>query len=168
MSAIALKKFFDPLRAFAFLNICGDVCLLASGVSYDNYVRMAPPLLGVGASLIGLTGMNARVFGWPASRVAMFLVSIAGILFMVSGSNISGFEIAPRFGEMVGGGLIFTGAVLNLVKKPSVGALCFVMATISMAGASLEPWLNGGRFDVWMMLSFVCFLSSNILTKWIR
>lgn len=96
MSVLALKKLIDPLRVFAFLNICGDICLLASGATYDNYVRMAPPLLGGGASFIGFMGMNARVFGWPASRVAMFLVSIAGILFVVSGSNISGFEIAPR------------------------------------------------------------------------
>lgn len=168
MSALALKKFIDPLRAFAFLNICGDVCLLASGVTYDNYVRMAPPLLGVCASVIGLMGANARFFGWPSSRAVMFLVSIAGILFIISGLNLSGFEIAPRFGEAIGGVLIFAGCTLNLVKKPSAGALCFVMATVSMAGASFEPWLNGGRFDIWMMLSFVCFLSSNILTKWIR
>lgn len=163
-----MKKLIDPLRAFAFLNICGDACLLASGVTYDNYVRMAPPLLGVGASFIGFMGVNARFFGWPASRVAMFMISLAGILFAVSGSNVSGFEIAPRFGEMAGGVLIFAGATLNLAKKPAAGALCFVMATVSMAGASFEPWLNGGRFDIWMMLSFVCFLSSNILTKWIR
>ena len=167
-SVLAMKNFFDPLRAFALLNISGDICLLASGVVYDNYVRMAPPVLGVFASLIALKGINSKLFGYSVSRLTMAMVAVAGLLFMFSGSNLHGFEVAPRLGEGASGALIFAGCLLNLFKKPALGAACFVLASVSMAGASFEPWWHGGQYDIWMMLSFVCFLSSNILTKWIR
>lgn len=157
----------DPLRYYGALNIAGDIFYSMSGLSFGNYARLGGAALGFTAGVISLFGLNARIGGVPARIVVMSIVMMCGVLYILSGLNVFRFEPVPRYGEVLLGACIVAGCGLNLSGRPLIAAMCFVTGTLASSAAAYEPVLSGRHADLNMFGAFLCFLTSNIVSRWI-
>lgn len=163
-----LSRFFDPLQLFGICTIAGDVFLLRSGMDFGNYIRMVPATLGVIIGLVSLQGLDFKMGNIPGPKIVMMAAAFCGLLYILSGSNLFGFEKVPRYGEMLVGCTIFTACLLNLSGKFAWGAAVFAIGTLLYSEGAWEPVLTHRHFDTNMFGAFLCFLTANILSYWVR
>lgn len=149
----------------SFSNIMGDVFLILSGIDYANPVRSFAALLGLSTHLFfGLRGQTTSVFGIPTPKFVMSIVIICGLLNILSGSNLMGFEVGPRYTEVTSGFFISLGAFCVVIHRSKTARWLFMGATFSSLLIGGETFLRDGFADWFIIASALCFLVSNYVT----
>ena len=168
---LALSKIktvlFDPLRIFGATSILAYVFLMLSGIVF-NPVRLFPATVGIIANIIGQVGSNKRIGRYNSIDIVMGLTFICGIGYIVSGSNLFGYEEGSRVGEMIAGGSICTATVLVIRGKPKLSSIFFLLATFCMSYGAFEVMMRIGKPDWYMLLASFSFFVSNIVAAFIK
>jgi len=149
-------------------NYCGDIFLASSGVGYYNPLRSASAAIGAAAGTAGFLGEDGKVFGYDSRDIVMNGVRIASLGFMLSGSNVFGFEEAPRFSEVFAGASLFAAATLNLNDRPKLSGVFFSATTVSWGAQVVETAVTHGAPDWYMMGALICFTVSNAATFFMK
>lgn len=164
-----IKKAKDPMTQTSASNIMGDVFLILSGVDYGNIIRIIAAGLGLASHLFfGLRGQASRVFGVPTPQFVMGIVVLCGVLYMISGSNIFGYESGPRYTEVIVGFFITIGSLAVILHKAKIARFLYMSATVFSLTIAVETMLRDGHPDWFILCSSLCFLAANYATGNIR
>ena len=162
------RQFFDPLRLHCSLNTLGDVFVILSGVAYGNPVRAASGMLGSSTHIIGILFSKKKIFNMSASTFVMGIVFVCGVLYMLSGSNLMGYEETSRYGEMLGGLCISIAALCVIKGKGKLATFFFTACTTAMSFSAFEVLLTRGEGDWFVLLGSVMFYSAGFVAMFIK
>jgi hypothetical protein len=167
------KAFLNPLRIFSATALLGDVALLLSGGYFLNPLRMSVAVLGFGTHAVGLFYGSHRtmsILGRPvtASDFVMGVVCVCGVLDVLSGSNLFGFERAPRYTEMILGVCITAAGLCSLYNRFNFAMVFFSIGPLLHLVQAFEVQATQGRLDPFQLMAGVCFLASSIASRSIR
>lgn len=169
MNATSLKHFFDPLRVFTTFNILGDILIISSGVGFGNPIRAVSASLGLATQVVGsILGAHKTILNIKIPDFVMGSIFICGFLYIISGSNVFGFEGVPRLAEMAGGLVLMVATSLNLIKKSRLSAVVFLFVTPCFAFSAFEVMWRTGELDYYVLLASICFVIGNISAAWIN
>lgn len=163
-----VSKLFHPLRLYCFLNIVGDVFVVLSGVSYGNPARAVSAIIGSISHLGGLAFPKKVVFGMAMTDVVMRVVFVCGLLYMLAGSNLLGFEDTPRYTEVAGGFCICLAALFLIKGRARLAALMFTTSTTLMSVSAFEVLFVRGEGDWFVFLGSIMFYSAGIVAAFIK
>lgn len=149
-------------------NIGGDLSLIASGMEYENPIRAFAALMGVTIHLFGIFYRKETVFGRPVAVLVMRVVMVCGFLYILSGTNLLGFEGTMRILEMVGGFGIMLSAFFVILGRGTMAATGFLIVTAVFAGSSFEVMLYTGVPDYYVLLGTLMFSFAAIAAKFIK
>ncbi|MAE52286.1 MAG: hypothetical protein CMH27_10785 [Micavibrio sp.] len=145
----------DPLRQNSALCLMGDLMYIWSGAEYGNLLRSGTAMTGQALHIGGvLLGGNKKIGSYRMSDILMTGVVACGMGYVASGSNLFGFEDAPRYFEMAMGACISSGAASVLAGKGTLAKRFFQSATVVSFGSAFEPALhqNGPEMD-WALIT---------------
>jgi hypothetical protein len=168
-----LRLFFNPLRLFSSLAIMGDVSLILSGSYFLNPLRSAVAVIGLCTHAVGVTYGSAGRLRFlrrsvAASDFVMGAVLLCGLAYSVSGTNILGFEAAPRYAEIVLGLLICLGAGSSLTHRPNWAAIFFSVGPLFHMTQAFETLLTQDKFDLFQMMAGICFFLSGVASRTVK
>ncbi len=163
-----VQRFFDPLRLHCSLNILGDIFIILSGVAYGNPVRVIAAILGTSTHIIGILFSKKRLFDIPISSFVMGIVFICGVLYMLSGTNLMGYEETPRYGEILGGLCISIAALCVIKEKGKLATFFFTASTTAMSFSAFEVLLRRGEGDWFILLASMLFYTAGFVAMYIK
>lgn len=163
----------DPLRLFSSFAILGDIFLIISGGYFFNPIRSLAAMIGLSTHAIGVYFGSKHSFSFKGKKVlvtdiVMSIVILASFLYILSGSNVLGFEDAPRYSEIIVGLLIGTAATCIILGKSSLGSIFFTIPPFFHILQSFETWSTQDKFDTFQLLAGLCFLTSGLAARFIK
>ena len=164
----AIKKFFDPLRLHCSLNILGDICIMMSGVVYHNPLRSIAALSGASTHIVGIFFSKKKIFNVLMSDIVMSAVMFCGVLYMLSGSNIFGFESTPRYTEILGGLCISAAAFSVIRQKSQLAPVLFTLGTTFFSFSAFEVWFVRGEVDWLVLMGSLMFYAAGFVSAFIK
>ncbi|MCB9964447.1 MAG: hypothetical protein H6857_05880 [Rhodospirillales bacterium] len=164
---------FDPVRIYGVMAILGDVMIISSGGLFFNPVRVLAAGLGLVFNFAAIfygTNKVIRISGrdYPFFQIMMGVFVLCGFIYVVSGSNLFGFEDAPRYSEMGIGVLVMAGSMLSILQKPGLSALVFSVPPLFHFVQAWEVWATQSRFDIFQIGAGVCFLLCAVLIRFFK
>ncbi|MBL8640309.1 MAG: hypothetical protein JNK24_08160 [Alphaproteobacteria bacterium] len=159
----------DPLRIMTTFSLIGDAFYTASGAAHDNPIRAIAALVGTMGGLIGLKGQGKTVAGIETGKIVMNVHRLCGLAYMLSGSNVFGFEASQRLTEILTGSCVVLATTANLRHSPKLGGVFFMASTATTAAQFVETALRTGESTDWYMLgAFASFLVANISSFYVK
>ena len=98
----------------------------------------------------------------------MGIIVLCGLLYILSGSNLLGFETAPRISEMFLGGTIASAVVFSIKKKKRLSSFFFLIGPVFHFAQAFETGLTQGTYDWFQLAAFCCFTVSGITARYIK
>ncbi len=163
-----VRNFFDPLRLHCFLNILGDVFIMMSGMAYHNPIRSISALCGASTHIFGIIFSKNKILGFAATDIVMSVVILCGLLYMLSGTNLMGFETTPRYAEIFGGLCVSSAAICVILQKSKLAAILFTLSTTSFFLSAFEVLLARGEADWFVFMASLMFYSAGLVAAFIK
>jgi len=164
----AFKRASNPAFIKAATNYIGDAFIIASGIGYGNPVRAGSALTGVITSFPSLMVGDKKFLGLSAQKIMMNGARLAALGFIVSGSNVFGFEETKRVSEMIGGGCLLVASTLNLNNRPKLASAFFIATSLSIGSQTIETLVVRGEADLKMLGMSLSFLTGDIATFFMK
>lgn len=165
---LLISRIFTPLRLYCLLNILGDVCVVLSGMVYTNPARTLAALLGASTHILGIMFPNIKINKTQMVDLIMGIVVICGVLYMLSGSNILGFEDTPRYSEILGGLFLSAAAICIIIKKSKTATLLFLATTTAFTFSAFEVFFIRGEPDWWVFTGAAMFYSAAFVARYLK
>lgn len=145
------------------MAIVGDIMIILSGGSFSNPLRVTGASLGLLLNILAIIWGEQKSFriagrSYAYTQIMMACFAFCGLLYVLSGSNLFGFEPTPRYTEIMVGTLVAIASLFSIIHRHKLAAMLFSLPPLFHFAQAWEVWTYRGEYDIYQIGAGISFL----------